>query len=85
MKQVLFQNIIQSTNCFNLDRLIRTVPVHKLSEIFSKKIGTYYIQKPSSFMKDHIDVCNWTGVVHLYVGFLCQELREGSHGQGRPP
>ena len=36
-------------------------------------------------MKDHIDVCDWTGVVHLYVGFLCQELREGSHGQGRPP
>ena len=59
--------------------------INFVRHIFKKKNRHLFIQKPSSFMKDHIDVCNWTGVVHLYVGFLCQELREGPHGQGRPP
>ena len=33
MKQVLFQNIIQSANCFMLDRLIMTVPMSTIENL----------------------------------------------------
>ena len=35
MKQVLFQNIIQSANCFMLDRLIKTVPMSTIENLIT--------------------------------------------------